>query len=565
MTDSRHLRTGASARQRLAHVRPALLTLGAAIGLTLSGAALAQANSTVFGEGRVTIGAGEAAAVRSAARQEALRDAVLKGIKDATALDASAAAFAPIVNEVAKQLRDVQVREQRVEGADFVVRVEALVDRRQIKNAIRGTDLDKLNDRSFSILMLVDEFVTSTRDLNLPLRELEEYSHNAGASFRDKSLKASAASDSSKSAVAASSSSNSANASSTRVAGQSSAAMAVQGRDGYGGSGSAAAAQQTSMAGQRNTASAQSSKDNFAAAASRQSSSASVDRKDVDASSSESTVYRRLVEYQDNSKPSGNPLFLPAFSGNLRDYDLNLKDPAITRSKYFGDRTLTLAALENGAEMAKFAEFARTKANADFLMIGNSTVIGGERNSATGQISCTISAHVKMFATAGSEMISADTMGTQASGMNIEECTSRASRKVADLLAPSFANRALGYWADRAARGRQYTVELRGTRLPAAMRMAFPTAVGRTKNADVVEEKEMTDSLAKVTVTIKGKVSAMTAVYAAVSADPAFASRTLDIKMDEEVIVLCPDSCSAPPPAAAPAAPATPAAKERRK
>ena len=88
------------------------MTLGAALGLTLSGAALAQANNTVFGEGRVTIGAGEAAAVRSAARQEALRDAVLKGIKDATALDASAAAFAPIVNEVAKQLRDVQVREQ---------------------------------------------------------------------------------------------------------------------------------------------------------------------------------------------------------------------------------------------------------------------------------------------------------------------------------------------------------------------------------------------------------------------------------------------------------------------
>lgn len=563
MTDSRHLRRGASARQRLAHVRPALLSLGAAIGLTLSGAALAQANNTVFGEGRVTIGAGEAAAVRSAARQEALRDAVLKGIKDATALDASAAAFAPIVNEVAKQLRDVQVREQRVEGADFVVRVEALVDRRQIKNAIRGTDLDKLNDRSFSILMLVDEFVTSTRDLNLPLRELEEYSHSAGASFRDKSLKASAASDSSKSAVASSSSSNSANASSTRVAGQSSAAMAVQGRDGYGGSGSAAAAQQNNFAGQRNTASAQSSKDDFAAAASRQSSSASVDRKDVDARSQESTTYRKLVEYQDNSKPSSNPLFLPAFSGNLRDYDLNLKDPAITRSKFFGDRTFTLAALENGAEMAKFAEFARTKANADFLMIGNSTVVGGERNTATGQIACTISAHVKMFATAGSESIAANTESSQASGMNIEECTARASRKVADLLAPSFANRALMYWADRAARGRQYTVELRGKNLPTPMRMAFSKAVRDLKGASDVEKKEDGDTGVKLTVTVKGKVAVDEEVYASVAAQPAFATRQPDVKVEGEVIVVCPDSCSAP--AAAPVAPAAPAAKERRK
>ena len=561
MTDSRHLRTGASARQRLAHVRPALLTLGAALGLTLSGAALAQANNTVFGEGRVTIGAGEAAAVRSAARQEALRDAVLKGIKDATALDASAAAFAPIVNEVAKQLRDVQVREQRVEGADFVVRVEALVDRRQIKNAIRGTDLDKLNDRSFSILMLVDEFVTSTRDLNLPVSELVEYSHSAGASFRDKSLKASAASDSSKSAVAASSSSNSANASSTRVAGQSSAAMAVQGRDGYGGSGSAAGAQQNSFSGQRNTASAQSSKDNFAAASSRQSSAASMDRKDVDARSHESTTFRSLVQYQDTSKPSKNPLFLAAFSGNLRDYDLRLLDAAITRSKFFGDRTLTLSALEDSAEMAKFAEFARTKANADFLMIGNSTVVGDERNPATGEIACTISAQVKMFATAGSEMIAADTMPSQASGMNIEECTTRASRKVADMLAPSFANRALTYWADRAARGRQYTVELRGKNLTAPLRMAFSKAVRDLKGASDVEKKEDGDTGVKLTVTVKGKVAVDEEVYAAVAAQPAFATRQPDLKVEGEVIVICPDSCGAPAPVAA----AAPAAKERRK
>lgn len=149
----------------------------------------ALAADTVFGEGHAPMGSGDAASIRNAAKQEALRDAVVKAIKDATALDASDPRHAPIINEVAKQLRDVQIREERREGSDFVTRIEANVDRRQIKNAIRGTELDKLNDRSFSILMLIDEFLTSTRDLKIPLRDLVEYSSDSGSSFSDKSVR----------------------------------------------------------------------------------------------------------------------------------------------------------------------------------------------------------------------------------------------------------------------------------------------------------------------------------------------------------------------------------------
>jgi hypothetical protein len=347
------------------------------------------------------------------------------------------------------------------------------------------------------------------------------------------------------------------------VAGQSSAAMAVQGRDGYGGSGSAAAAQQNSFAGQRNTASAQSTKDNFAAASSRQSSSASVDRKDVDARSHESATYRKLVEYQDTSKPTGKSAFLSAFGGNLRDYDMRLQDSANVRSKFFGDRTISLATLENGAEMAKFSEYARTKANADFLMVGNATVIGGDRNAATGQIACSVSAQVRAFATAGNEMIASEMMGTQASGMNIEECATLASRKIADLMAPAFANRALGYWADRAARGRQFTVELRGSALPLPMRLSFAKALRDIQGATDVEKKEDGDTGVKVTLTLKGKVDAMEQVYGAVTGQPAFASRTLDGKVEGELIVLCLDKCGGS--ATAAAAPAAIPGKERRK
>lgn len=499
------------------------------------------AQSTVFGEGRTPVAAGDASSIRNAAKQEAIRDAVVKAIKDATALDASDPRFATIVNEVAKQLREVKVIEERREGADFVTRVEALIDRRQIKNAIRGTDLDKLSDRSFSMLMLVDEFVTSTRDLKMPLRELVEFNSDSGSSFRDKSLKASGSTASSNSAVAASSSVNAVSSASSRINANSSASIAAQGQDVHG-SGAVAAAQNKNINGQVNSAAAYSAKDNFAASGSSKSSKAAVDKKDVEAKSHETVSYRKLVEYQDISKPSSNTVFLSAFSGNLRDYDLKLMDASITRSKFFGDRKITLAAMTSGSEMSKFSEFAR-KANADFLMIGSSTVIEGEKNPATGQLSCVVNADIKAFATAGSEVIATATESMEASGANIEACAAIASKKIADLTAPIFAGRALGYWADRAARGRQFTVELKGIGLQLPVRLAFSKALRDIPGAGDVEKKEDGDSGVKVTLTLKGKGDAMELIYGAVSAQSAFTSKTLDGKVEGEQITLCIDKC----------------------
>ena len=511
---------------------------------------IAFAQSTIFGEGRTPLGAGDAASIRNAAKQEALRDAVIKGIKDATALDASDPRFAPIVDEVAKQLRDVQVREERREGSDFVTRVEVSVDRRQIKNAIRGTELDKLNDRSFAILMLVDEFVTSSRDIKMPLKELEEFSYDAGSSHRDTSVKANAASASSKSAVAAASNVSAASASSARIAGSSNAAAAASGRDAYG-SGAIAASESVNYQGKAASSAAYNSNDRFAATASSQSSKSAIDKKNVDVKSHEKASYRKLVEYQDASKPTSNSTFLSAFSGNLRDYDLRLQDASDTRSKFFGEKAITLSALANSSDMARFTEFARTKANADFLMIGNSTVVADEINPATGQLTCVVNADIKAFATAGSEVIASTTESVLASGKTIEACAAVASKKIADLIAPEFASRALGYWADRAARGRQYTVELKGSGLPLPMRLAFAKALRDIPGATDVEKKADGESGVKVTMTLKGKGDAMEEVYGAVSSHAAFSGKTLDGKVEGEQVVLCLNKCVADVPAPA--------------
>lgn len=516
-----------------------------AIGLMLSttlAATPAMAQNLAMGEGCTAIGAGDAASIRNAAKQEALRDAVVKAIKDATALDASDIRHAAIVNEVAKQLRDVRVLEEVREGADFVTRIEANVDHRQIKNAIRGTELDKLNDRSFSILMLVDEFVTSTRDLKMPLRELTEYSYDAGASYKDATRAASGSFSSRQSAVAASSSVNAARASSTQVAGSARSAAAVQDQTGAG-----AASASRNYSGKNADAASYSAKDSMAATSSTKSASASTYQANVAAQSHEKESYRKLVEYQDTSKPTPNSVFLASFSGNLRDYDMRLLDSSITRSKFFGDRKITLSTLGNSAEMATFAEFAR-KSKADFLMVGSSTVVGGEVNPATGMQTCSVTAELKVFATAGSEQISSAAQSTEAAGRNIEDCAANASTKISNMLAPEFANRTLGYWADRAARGRQYTVEFKGPGLTLPLRMAFSKALQQIPDASHVETKESSEALISATITLKGKVDAMEQVYGAVSSQPAFAARTLDGTSQGETVLLCLNSCTAKPP-----------------
>lgn len=505
----------------------------------------AMAQNMVIGEGRTAIGAGDASSIRNAAKQEALRDAVIKAIKDATALDAGDSRYAAIVNEVAKQLRDVRVREEVREGADFVTRIEANVDRRQIKNAIRGTELDKLNDRSFSILMLVDEFITSTRDLKMPLRELTEYSYDAGASYKDTTRAASASASSRQSAIAASSSVNAAQATSTQVAGSSKSSVAIQD---YSGAGAASASKNYN--GKSASAATYSAKDSLAATSSANSSNASSYQANVSANRHEKESYRKLVEYQDTSKPTPNSVFLASFSGQLNEYDLRLMDSSITRSKFFGDRKITLSTLSNSAEMATFAEFAR-KSKADFLMVGSSTVVGGDVNPATGLQTCSVTAELKVFATAGSEQISSAAQSTEAAGKNIEDCAAKASTKIANMLAPEFANRTLGYWADRAARGRQYTVEFKGPGLTLPLRMAFAKALQQIPGASAVETKESSEALISATLTLKGKADAMEEVYNAVSSQPAFASRALDGATQGETVVLCLNSCAAPSPAPA--------------
>ncbi|MBA5606779.1 hypothetical protein H3H36_15585 [Duganella sp. FT3S] len=368
-----------------------------------------------------------------------------------------------------------------------------------------------------------------------------EMKYDAGASFKDKSIKAASSSASANSAVGYSASVNAANASSSQVNAKSQAALGAHSGDAAFN----ANAKSSLNASSANSASL-AAKENYAAASNSKSASAAIDAKNVAAASHETASYKKLVKYQDASKPTSHPLFLNEFSGKLRDYDLRLLDSMNARSKYFGDKPINLALLSNSAEMAKFSEFARTKANADFLMVGSATVIAGERNSATGELSCVVNAEVKTFATAGGELIASMAESTQAAGPNIEACNATATQKVARMMAPSFAGSTLGYWADRAARGRQYTVEFKGANLTLPLRMAFTKALQQVDGATAVEKKSDGPEGVMATLTLKGKGDPMEQIYAAVTSQPAFSGKELDGKTEGEQVTLCLNKCGGP-------------------
>lgn len=503
--------------QRLRNPGVPLLLVGLLASLA---ATSAFADEGVIGVGRAPLAAGDASVVRSAAKQAAVRDAVLSAIRDATALDASDPKFATTVDDIAKQLRDVKIDEQR-EGDELVTQVTAVVDLRLIKSKIRGTDLDKSQDRNFAILTYIEEFlIPSNKDLNMPLRELVEAHYDAGSSFSDKSLKANAASSSSNAAFAASSSSDAAASASSKLN---------------------AANRDASVSGDAAAAAEYHSKDAVAAAQSSKSQSASLDQKNVDAVSHQTASYKHLIEYQDNSKPSNQAIFQGEFNGNLRDYDLRILDSANVRSEFFGGKPLTLSALENGPKMKQFSEFARKK-NAAFLMVGTSTVVKGDVQPATGKLQCVVKVSLRVFSTTDNEIVAAGADDVLAEGINIEDCAGAASKKVGARMAPVIASRVLNYWADRSTRGRQYVVELRGKSFDLPTKMAFKKAVHSI--SDDVNESDTSDTSIKYTVTLKGKVDAEEAVITAVSGQPAFASKTLDDHVDQNLITVCIGKCS---------------------
>ncbi|KJK20742.1 hypothetical protein UB46_30990 [Burkholderiaceae bacterium 16] len=500
--------------------------------------------------------------VRTSALRQAKRNAVL------AALDKVVGAGTSKNPEVQAKLDDlvVQVGEESFysltpSSADgqYQVSITLRMDDKALRSQISdlGLAMNTTATRSQPILVMMDEFFTTPTNLRAPLEELTEFRHEEGSHYNEKE----AAASSKKSAYAASSNSAYAakeqaayavkDASASRVSAARDTQVAGAARDGYGGQASvagrdsgrydAASASSHQAAGAASRQVAVASSSNVAAASSSQSAYA----RSVNAEDHNNTYFRKLVKYQpQNTGPDKKNYTYNELKGQLGDLDIKVLDNAIFKSKYFGNRAITLDQLENGAELAKYVDFARQEATADYLMIGSSVIydIGTDKNS--GQPACTGVASTKTFSTKTGEDIGSATQSEAAIGISSDDCRAKLAVKLAGSLGNQVGKRIQEFTKKRTMYGAEYVIRLTGGNLSLMSRTAFSQALKTVPGLDKATQRQAGASQVEIVAIYKGSDPLDQAVAMALGNNPQFTS--LDSMVDGNIITLCMNGCSKP-------------------
>ncbi|HEY3451346.1 MAG TPA: hypothetical protein VGK67_33620 [Myxococcales bacterium] len=417
------------------------------------------------------------------------------------------------IDAVMAQIADDRIVDTKAAkvGDNYEVTLKVVLDDKEFRTLLSdlGIAINTAAVRSFSILTVMDEFVTTPKDLKAPLEELVEFSSERGASMHDKSKSADSSSSDSADSVHASGNIN--------AAGSHSGA--------YGG-GSAHVQGSHSV----NAASSSSSK------------SSSERSNDVAAEVHDNVTYKKLVKYQPQSTaPEKVSQAYNALMGQLQDYDLRVLDNDVFKSKHFKDAPLTIEQMQNGEALSKYVAWARTEANADYFMVGNSIIIDSGKNKNTGDYSCTGLVTVKTYSTADGEAIASETISEASAGLNLNDCAANVAKKLAKVGGPIIGARVQEYYKRRATYGREFVVTLVGANLPLMLKTNFAKALKSVPGVENDQQRTSSGKKLQIVVTYKGGDPLDQAMAAQLATNPSFA--TLDAKTDGNQVLFCMGSC----------------------
>ncbi len=475
-----------------------LLMAAGSVGLCLpAGAEELQ----VVGSGTVNVKSGAPADVRERATMAAKARAVAIAVDRVLGPDASLdPKVAPKLDQVVAQVPAsaiIDTRAARV-GDNYQVTVTLVLDQKQFRELLSdfGIALNTSTARAQGILAVMDEFLTTPRDIRAPVEELEEFHHEAGGSYQDTSKMASS---------------------------DKSSAQGGSSFHGHGEGVSVGAVDSLSA----HSASSSSAKMN------------------VSASEHDNTSYKKLVRYQPQGvTPEKVSQTYNALIGELQDFDLRVIDNDVFRSKYFKDHPVTIDQLENSEQLSRYVGFARSDANADFFMVGTSVIIDSGTNPSTGERNCSGVVTVKTYSTLTGESIASETASEVAAGGDLNDCAGNVAKKLARVAGASIGRRVQDYWKRRNAYGREYMVTLlTKASLPLMVRMAFIHAIKATPGVESSTSRVSTDRQVQLVVTYKGTDSLDQAVATGLASNPAFSS--LDARMEGTTVTFCMGPCSA--------------------
>ena len=421
-----------------------------------------------------------------AAKRQALIAAVDKVLGPGASRDPRVAAKLDAVQAQVSDEALVDTKSARV-GNSYEVRIKLVLDDKEFRTLLSdlGIAINTAAVRGYSILSVMDEFITSPRDLKAPLEELEEFSSDKGGTFSDRS-KASASS-------------------------ASAADLSLK-------------VKQDSLT------------------ASRTATSRADVIVDVAAEQHDVQRYRKLVRYQPQGGPEQTSQTYNALMGQLQDYDLRVLDNDVFKSKYFKETPLTIAAMQNGEALSKYVSFAKSDANADFFMVGNSIILDSGKNPNTGDLECTALVTVKTYSTVDGEAIASETFAEASTGRNLNDCAGLAAKKVARIGGPILGARVQEYWKRRATYGREQLVTLVGSSLPLMLRSAFTRAVRSVPGVEGDNQRVATSTRLQLVVTYKGTDPLDQALAMQLASNPAFA--TLDARAEGNQFIFCLGPCA---------------------
>lgn len=568
--------------------------LSVAFSLSTSGAVAKELE--LVGRGSVPA-TGDPQSIKAQAMKVAKREAVIAGLNRMIGPEATSdPKVASKIGAISDQLKDSLIVDSKGAkvGSDYEMTLTLVVDDKEFRTLISdaGIAANTATTRSYAILAVMDEFLTSPRDLKAPLEELVEFHSEKGKSFKDKSVNAkssnsaSASSSSSASSVdarashsvdASASQSIDAKADSRAKASGSysgsldasgKASVAGSARDSYGSAsvagsreGSISAKEKANFSGERSDSasikgsSAASYKENNAASykesnaasasSAASSNSSAVSAKNVASEEHDNVSYKKLIKYQpQNSSPEKTSQTYNALMGQLQDYDLKVVDNDMFRSKYFKSKPITIEQMQNSEELSKYVSFAKKDANADFFMVGTSIIIDQGKNSATGETECTGVVTVKTYSTVNAESIASETISESAAGRNTNDCAGNIAKKLALIGGPVIGAKVQEYWKRRNTYGREFILTLTGQTLSLMQKTAFTKALKTVAGVENNVQRASTEKEMQVVVTYKGSDPLDQALAEALSTNPVFAS--LDSRTEGNQMLLCMGPCPKP-------------------
>lgn len=232
-----------------------------------------------------------------------------------------------------------------------------------------------------------------------------------------------------------------------------------------------------------------------------------------DLSTKDSEFYQRIVEYATAAPVAENLNYTqPALVNAFTTYDIRSLDNDVFKSKFFKGQSITADKLSNSEELAKYVDFARTQAKADFFAIGVSYITDDGKNANTGRNMASGNVFVKIYSTQDGEVIASGSLSEIAAGNSADGARVNVANKIGNELGELLSKKIQDYWKKRSMYGQEYVIEIMGKFLPME-RIALNKAISQTEGVEQSKLRVSDDTHCEYTVNYNGEDSVADAIF----------------------------------------------------